>query len=120
MRRVVLADSSGGLFQLRPHKDFLPVKGRERVLSLRLLAELPSHHLEGERSSSPDHNSEPTSAYDFMRKRKDVTGDPTMQRWNASIRLANYAAVDSAPLCVSAFLDLSQSCSFPQNPRWAQ
>ena len=41
------------------------------------------------------------NAYDFMTRRREVTGDPGMERWNAAIRLANFASLESAPLCVS-------------------
>jgi hypothetical protein len=34
-----------------------------------------------------------------MQKRKQAAGDPTMKRWNAAIRLANYASAESS-LCV--------------------
>ncbi|KAI0789758.1 DNA mismatch repair protein MutS [Abortiporus biennis] len=98
-------DASNGVFQIRPHKDFMPSKGRDRVLSLRLLAELP--HYEEDQSSNSD-PSEPRNAYEFMNKRREVNGDPTQTRWQASIRLANYAAVDGAPLClgsIGALLD---------------
>ncbi|KAI0366907.1 hypothetical protein BV20DRAFT_951195 [Pilatotrama ljubarskyi] len=101
-------DGSGGTFQVRPHKDFLPHKGRERLLSLRLLSELPlMRDLDGDPSES-ESMSEPRNAYDFMRRRRDVGGDPILQKWNASVRLANFASVESSPLClgsVGALLD---------------
>ncbi|OCH92840.1 hypothetical protein OBBRIDRAFT_725988 [Obba rivulosa] len=101
-------DASGGTFQVRPHKDFLPAKGRDRVLSLKLLSELPMEQLESHSSSDVGSNSEPRSAYDFMRSRRDAVGDPILQRWNAAVRLANYASIDAAPLClgsIGALLD---------------
>lgn len=52
-------------------------------------------------NSSVSSDSEARNAYDFMRRRRDVTGDPTSQKWNAAIRLANYASIDGSPLCVS-------------------
>ncbi|CCM03560.1 uncharacterized protein FIBRA_05696 [Fibroporia radiculosa] len=100
-------DASGGIFQIRPHKDFSPVKGRDRILSLRLLSELPMDAVHDFGSSDSDYTSAP-NAYDFMRRRKDIGGDPTLQRWNASIRLSNFASVDGAPLClgsIGALLD---------------
>ncbi|EKM51809.1 uncharacterized protein PHACADRAFT_262157 [Phanerochaete carnosa HHB-10118-sp] len=101
-------DGTGGSFQVRPHKDFIPAKGRDRILSLRLLSELPEdrHIVEGLPSSSSE--DEPRSAYDFMRRRKETTGDPNLQKWNACIRLANYASIEGSPLClgsVGALLD---------------
>ncbi|KAJ3538338.1 hypothetical protein NM688_g6534 [Phlebia brevispora] len=55
----------------------------------------------GVANSRSGSDSEPRNAYDFMNRRREPNGDPTTQRWNASIRLANYAAIESAPLCVS-------------------
>ncbi|KAI0731903.1 DNA mismatch repair protein MutS [Fomitopsis betulina] len=101
-------DASGGAFQVRPHKDFSAVKGRDRILSLRLLSELPVDRTRDARSPGSDGTSEPRSAYEFMRRRQEVGGDPTMQRWNASIRLANHASLEATPLClgcVGALLD---------------
>ncbi|KAJ7784480.1 DNA mismatch repair protein MutS [Mycena metata] len=99
-------DASGGVFQIRPHKEFVVSKGRERMLSLRLLAELPQDDGELPASSEMDStssNSDARNAYDFMRRRHQATGgDPTMKRWNASIRLSNFTSVDSSPLCIAA------------------
>lgn len=92
-------DGSGGTFQVRPHKSFIPGKGRERLLSLRFLSELPAMG-ESDTMSEISSASEPRNAYDFMRRRKEVGADPTMQTWNASVRLANFASIDNSPLCV--------------------
>ncbi|THH28695.1 hypothetical protein EUX98_g5476 [Antrodiella citrinella] len=101
------ADTNGGHFSLRPHKEFVATKGRDRALSLRLLSELPAD-TSGDAEPGSDSTSEPRSAYDFMRRQNDVNGDPNSQRWNAAIRLANYASVETSPLCmgsVGALLD---------------
>ncbi|KAJ7935731.1 DNA mismatch repair protein MutS [Mycena leptocephala] len=102
----VALDASGGVFQIRPHKEFVPSKGRERLLSLRLLSELPQDDGDLPASSeigSSSSNSDTRNAYDFMRRRHAVTGgDPTMKRWNASIRLSNFTSVDSSPLCIAS------------------
>ncbi|KAJ7016657.1 DNA mismatch repair protein MutS [Mycena alexandri] len=99
-------DASGGVFQIRPHKEFVASKGRERMLSLRLLSELPQDDGELPASSEMDStssNSDARNAYDFMRRRHQATGgDPTMKRWNASIRLSNFTSVDSSPLCIAS------------------
>lgn len=97
-------DASGATFQIRPHKDFTPSKGRNHLLSLGFLSSLDE--LDDLEESDLGSSSEPQSAYEFMKKRKDKYGDPTMRRWNASIRMSNFAAVDTAPLCVS-FLSIS-------------
>jgi len=98
-------DVKGGVFQIRPHKDFVASKGRDRLLSLRLLSELPSTAFDKTASSDVESNvSEATrNAYDFMRKRREISGDPLIRRWNALIRLSNFASVESSPLCVSTF-----------------
>ncbi|KAI0643124.1 DNA mismatch repair protein MutS [Trametes meyenii] len=101
-------DGSGGTFQVRPHKDFLPLKGRDRLLSLRLLSELPVVQDRDDNVPESDLASEPRNAYDFMRRRRELGGDPLLQKWNASVRLANFASVESSPLClgsVGALLD---------------
>ncbi|KAJ7610685.1 DNA mismatch repair protein MutS [Mycena rosella] len=99
-------DSSGGVFQIRPHKDFAASKGRERLLSLRLLSELPQDDSDLPASSdivSTSSNSDTRNAYDFMRRRREVNGgDPTVKRWNASIRLSNFTSVESSPLCIAS------------------
>ncbi|KIK91641.1 hypothetical protein PAXRUDRAFT_796689 [Paxillus rubicundulus Ve08.2h10] len=97
------AEASGSIFQVRPHKEFVPSKGRDRLLSLRLLSELncdvdPNHDGSEDSSSATGVR----NAYGFMQKRREVTGDPTMKRWNAAIRLANFASLESAPLCISS------------------
>ncbi|KAG6890840.1 hypothetical protein C0995_003273 [Termitomyces sp. Mi166 len=75
-------DVTSGIFQIRPHKEFSPSRGRDRLLSLRLLADLPHEELPSD-SVPPKDGSISGSAYDFMRKRRDVSGDPTLKRWNA-------------------------------------
>ena len=93
-------DASGGVFQVRPAKDFIPNKGRDRLLSLDFLLNLPV-----EQSDAPPHSPSsdvaPTNAYDFMRSRRDATGDPILRKWNATIRLGNFVALERSPLCVS-------------------
>lgn len=93
-------DGSGGTFQIRPHKEFIPLKGRDRLLSLRLLSQLPVSQNEQDTVSELGSVSEPRNAYDFMRRRRETGNDPTMQKWNASIRLANFASIENSPLCV--------------------
>ena len=85
-----VADGAGGTFQVRPHKDFIPIKGRDRLLSLRLLTELCIDDASvGSAASETGSASEPRNAYDFMRRRRKFGGDPALQTWNASVRLAN-------------------------------
>lgn len=94
-------DASDGVFQVRPHKEFIPSKGRDRVLSLRLLTVLPVDENVFNAFSSTSSDSEARNAYDFMRRRRDATGNPSIQKWNAAIRLANFASIEDSPLCVS-------------------
>lgn len=93
-------DVTGGFFQIRPHKEFIPSKGRERLLSLPLLSDLPQDGVQSVPTSEISHNS--GNAYNFMKTRRELNGDPTMKRWNALIRLSNFASAESSPLCVSA------------------
>ncbi|KAJ7459929.1 DNA mismatch repair protein MutS [Mycena latifolia] len=99
-------EASGGVFQIRPHKEFSASKGHERLLSLRLLSELPQEESDLPASSdiaSTSSNSETRNAYDFMRRRREANGgDPTARRWNASIRLSNFTSVESSPLCIAS------------------
>ncbi|KIJ64516.1 hypothetical protein HYDPIDRAFT_40260 [Hydnomerulius pinastri MD-312] len=97
------AEASGSIFQIRPHKEFVPSKGRDRLLSLRLLADLDKDmDLNQDGSSDVSSATGLRNAYDFMQKRREATGDPTMKRWNAAIRLANFTSLESAPLCISS------------------
>lgn len=101
-------EAAGGIFQIRPHKDFTPAKGRERILSLPLLLDLPSTENSGHNNfTDADPNLVPRNAYDFMRMRRDIGSDPTLKRWNASIRLSNFASADSSPLCVGPLFSQS-------------
>lgn len=96
---------------MRPQKDFLPLKGRDRLLSLRLLSELPvMQGSESDNASELGSTSEPRNAYDFMRRRREIGGDPTLQKWNASVRLANFASVESSPLCVRGYTTALGTC----------
>ncbi|KAK0187908.1 DNA mismatch repair protein MutS [Armillaria mellea] len=91
------------VFQIRPYKDFIPSKGRNRLSSLQLLSELPSADTgDGNSLGIGSDTSRTRDAYEFMSRRKDQEGDPTMKRWNAAIRLSNFASVDSSPLCVAS------------------
>ncbi|KAF9013228.1 muts domain V-domain-containing protein [Cyathus striatus] len=97
-------EAAGGIFQIRPQKDFTVSKGRDRILSLSRLSNLPQE--EGVDPSKyyelDSYISSRKNAYDFMQKRQEELGDPTMKRWNASVRLANFASVESSPLCIAS------------------
>ena len=97
----LLVDSASGTFQIRPFKEFMTSKGRDRLLSLSRLTDFSTEDTDLPPSSDIDSNSSrPANAYDFMRSRRGDNGDPTTKRWNASIRLANFASVEESPLCV--------------------
>ncbi|KAI0276495.1 DNA mismatch repair protein MutS [Russula aff. rugulosa BPL654] len=97
--------ASGGFFQIRPQKDFRSERGRNNLLSLGLLSDLPEEILD-----TPEPNAsgaEPRNAYEFMQRRR-VNGDPTLKRWNASIRMSNFATLDTSPFAlgsIGALLD---------------
>ncbi|PAV17141.1 dna mismatch repair msh5 [Pyrrhoderma noxium] len=100
-------DASRGVFQIRPAKDFTPTKGRDRLLSLSFLSELPIAEND-ELSSVHIPSDAPSNAYEFMRRRRNLVGDPSLKRWNANIRVENFASLESSPLClssISALLD---------------
>ncbi|KAF8627457.1 hypothetical protein AX17_006270 [Amanita inopinata Kibby_2008] len=97
-------EAIGGFFQIRPRKDFMPGRGRDRLLSLNLFSELPEENME---SASPpndieNYNSRERNAYDFMRRQRATGDDPAQSRWNAMIRLSNFASVESSPLCMAS------------------
>lgn len=89
--------ASGGFFQIRPQKDFRPERGRNSVLSLGLLSDLPEEILD---VPDLDASVEPRDAYEFMQRRRSTGDDPTLRRWNASIRMSNFAALDMSPFAV--------------------
>jgi DNA mismatch repair protein MSH5 len=100
----LLVDSASGIFQIRPFKEFMASKGRDKLLSLSRLTVFFTEDTDLPPSSDNDSNSSrPTNVYDFMRSRRGANGDPTTKRWNASIRLANFASVEESPLCVGCF-----------------
>ncbi|EIN12874.1 hypothetical protein PUNSTDRAFT_111245 [Punctularia strigosozonata HHB-11173 SS5] len=103
-----LVDASSGRFTIRPWKDFAAPKGRERLLCLPMLLNLSEDPQGGDVVSTVSGSSEPRNAYDFMQRRREVHGDPVMQRWNAGIRLANFTDPSDSPLCmgsIAALLD---------------
>lgn len=90
--------ASGGFFQIRPQKDFRPERGRNHALSLGLLSDLPEETID---PPDPDASAEPRNAYEFMQRRRSAEGNPTLKRWNASVRMSNFAALDVSPFAVS-------------------
>ncbi|KAH9080364.1 DNA mismatch repair protein MutS [Lactarius deliciosus] len=97
--------ASGGFFQIRPQKDFRPERGRNSVLSLGLLSDLPEETID---PPDPDASAEPRNAYEFMQRRRSAKGNPTLKRWNASVRMPNFAALDVSPFAlgsIGALLD---------------
>ena len=97
LRNLCIADSSGSFFQIRPHKEFSPAKGRDKLLSLKFLAELRIHEDSDTQNTGIYLDRTTPSLY-------STEGDPIAQKWNAAIRLANYASLDATPLCVSYIL----------------
>ncbi|KAF9554712.1 hypothetical protein CPC08DRAFT_744416 [Agrocybe pediades] len=96
-------ETTSGVFQIRPFKEFVPAKGRDRLLALNRFAYISTDDNDLPPSSEDaSSSSRPRNAYDFMQSRREVTGDPTTMRWNASIRLANFASVESSPLCLAS------------------
>ncbi|KAI0304271.1 muts domain V-domain-containing protein, partial [Multifurca ochricompacta] len=97
--------ASGGFFRIRPQKDFRPERGRNNVLSLGLLSDLPEETLD---PPDLDNLAEPKNAYEFMQRRRNTEGNPTLKRWNASVRMCNFATLDMSPFAlgsIGALLD---------------
>jgi DNA mismatch repair protein MSH5 len=99
---AVIVEETGCAFQIRPHREFIPEKGRDMMLSLAMLNQLPYSGLSSsliDGVSTSDNNSRSGQAYEFMQRRRQETGDPTLQRRQGMIRLANYSNSET-PLCV--------------------
>ncbi|KAF8297748.1 hypothetical protein DL93DRAFT_760795 [Clavulina sp. PMI_390] len=92
----------GGKFQVRPHREFMPGKGRDKMLSLAIFAreDFETSTFVEDDAASISH-SVSVNAYNFMRRQRAEAGDPTLLRHHALIRLANYSSSD-IPLCMSA------------------
>ncbi|KAL9710968.1 hypothetical protein Ac2012v2_005508 [Leucoagaricus gongylophorus] len=97
-------DVTSATFQIRPYKEFNCMKGRGRLLCLNRLADLPldDHISLHESSTTAGDSGLSRNAYDFMRRRRDEIGDPAVKRWNASIRLSNFANIDNSSLCMAS------------------
>ena len=89
--------ASGGFFQIRPQKDFRPERGRNHALSLGLLSDLPEDTVD---PPDLDTAAEPRNAYEFMQRRSGAEGNPALKRWNASVRMSNFAVLDVSPFAV--------------------
>ncbi|GAW05700.1 dna mismatch repair protein msh5 [Lentinula edodes] len=97
-----LVEVSSGIFQIRPNKEFSAAKGKDRLISLQLLSDLPQDEDQSSMLSSDDGSYISRNAYEFMAKRSGAMHDPTTKRWNASIRLFNFASLESSPLCMAS------------------
>jgi DNA mismatch repair protein MSH5 len=100
-------ENKSGIFQIRPFKEFVASKGRERLLSLCRLSTFTPDEDVLPPSSDIESNSSRRDAYSLMRTRRELTGDPTARRWTASIRLANFASLESSPSCVRKYYLIS-------------
>ncbi|KAF5385688.1 hypothetical protein D9757_005471 [Collybiopsis confluens] len=95
-------EGSSSVFQIRPHKDFSAVKGIDRLSSLRLLSDLPHNQVQVSDTGNSDNVAAISNAYDFMARRNGALNDPTTKRWNASIRIFNFASLETSPLCIAS------------------
>lgn len=110
---VHIANAASAVLHIRLAKEFVAAKGRDRLLSLGLFTSVADNGSGASTlSSESSRETEACNAYDFMRRRKAITGrDPALARWQASIRLGSYAASEGANLCV---WDMACSCFLPQ------
>lgn len=90
---------------MRPHREFVPEKGRDKMLSLAIFNQSSAvqDNASYYSASTSDRGSRSSNAYNFMQRRRHEAGDPTTQRQQALIRMANYANSE-IPLCVSSVL----------------
>lgn len=99
-----IVEGSGGIFQVRSFKEFTSARGKDRLLSLRLLSDLtydePMDYASGSDTSPGSRLGRRSNVHDFMRGRQEDIGDPTSKKWNAEIRLSNFITVENAPFCV--------------------
>lgn len=97
-----IAEETGGTFQIRPHREFVAEKGREKILSLELFSHVSraDPYSGSETLSGAGDMSHSGQAYSFMQRRQQQRGEPSVLRRHGMIRLANYSDND-VPLCVS-------------------
>lgn len=97
-------------FQIRPNREFVAEKGRNKLLSLPLISESSdsasgTNHVD---TMSESHSTISRNAYNFMNNRRHPgVSDPLTQKKNATIRLANYGA-QTSPLCVRPFMHMTR------------
>lgn len=91
-----LVELAGGQCQVRPHREFIPQKGHNKLQQLRILSQLPQGEAEPPNSSTIP---APRNVDDFIDSRRNLENDPTAQKLYAAIRLLNFGG-DEAPLCV--------------------
>ncbi|KAJ1306187.1 hypothetical protein OPQ81_010896 [Rhizoctonia solani] len=89
---------SGGQCQVRPHKEFIPHKGKTRLQQLGLFTRLPQAELDNFGDTVP--LGTPRNVNDFVYSRRNVD-DPNTPRLYAAIRLLNFGG-EEAPLCLSS------------------
>ncbi|KIO27058.1 hypothetical protein M407DRAFT_73753 [Tulasnella calospora MUT 4182] len=94
----IYMDETSGRFRVRPHKEFSPEQGREKMLSLRIVSEIKEYEDPSLMEQSVSRN-----AYDFMGTRNGSLTDSHMNKWAASIRAFNFATI-TAPLCASPIM----------------
>lgn len=101
---LLTVEERAGAFQVRPHREFVPDKGRNKMLSLAIFQSASGLDTSSTHSDlASDHRSRSSNAYEFMQRRRRESGDPAVQQQQATIRMANYAHSD-IPLCVSVYV----------------
>lgn len=93
-----LVEAKGGVFQVRPQKEFVTGRGRSRLLSLPLLSSSLGAGIDDSTSTDGD-------AYSFGKPDQD----PFYAKWAATVRIANFVQADHAPLCVRLDVEMRPS-----------
>lgn len=103
---IQLVEKQGGQFQVRPWKEFTPLRGLNRLRSLPLFTCAVSSDGEEMSDNASTNPAQPRSAYEFMRRRgKNIAADPSLTRWSASVRLGNFLLDETrTPFCVGSSL----------------
>ena len=115
-RNYLIGELNGGTFQIRPHKEFHPIRGRDRLFALRLFSELPEipSYLTNPTNAGlepalpqrglgigSDMSDNAAMAIGSQSELRNRWVDPSMRKWTTSVRINSFAAIEHAPLCVS-------------------
>ncbi|KZV85507.1 hypothetical protein EXIGLDRAFT_255658 [Exidia glandulosa HHB12029] len=91
-----------GNCQVRPHREFVASKGKDKLYSLPLFTDQAQPHDSSTMASSDSGPTRSREAYNFLRGRdRQQMADADAVRWQASIRIANFVEAERSPLCMA-------------------